>query len=212
MVTEVKLVQSVAAKLEDRRQDTIKILQRVIFGLVIGICVAIYGLIDAYKVRPIWVAPDLSTGQVVASSGPYRAYFYNFSYHLFNSVWTWADSADKEYPILIKQFAPYMASSLRLRFEEELKNLSSRNVAKGRQRTVKEIVPNDIAQMVKPQGGDKAVVFLDMEIVDRLDGSVVSWRRERLSLVVAVDTSDLKNNPYMMKVIDFYREPRSLDN
>ena len=89
--------------------------------------------------------------------------------------------------------------------------MNYRKVSKGRQRTVKEIIPQDITEMVSPIGADKAVVFLDVEIVDKLDQTVVSWRRERLSFVVAVDTSNIYENKYGLKVVDYYRPPRTLD-
>ncbi|WJT11008.1 DUF2895 family protein [Vibrio harveyi] len=202
---------SIAARLDANRRDTIKTLKFVIAGLVVVIIVGLYGLVKAFETRQIWVSPDLSSGQMITRSGPYKSYMYAFTYQLINGVWTWAESADTEYPITIQSYAPYMDKGLRSRFEYELRDLNYRKVSKGRQRTVKEIIPQDITEMVSPIGADKAVVFLDVEIVDKLDQTVVSWRRERLSFVVAVDTSNIYENKYGIKVVDYYRPPRTLD-
>ncbi|WP_368857314.1 DUF2895 family protein, partial [Vibrio parahaemolyticus] len=83
---------------------------------------------------------------------------YSFTYQLINGVWTWAESADKEYPITIQSLAPYMGKGLRKRFESELADLKGRNVAKGRSRVVKEIIPQDISDMVSPITSDRSVV------------------------------------------------------
>ncbi|WP_375147370.1 DUF2895 family protein, partial [Vibrio parahaemolyticus] len=180
---------SEAAKIDENRRESIKILKFVIAGLVAINIISIYGLIRSFETRQIWVSPDLSSGQMVINSGPYRSYVYSFTYQLINGVWTWAESADKEYPITIQSLAPYMGKGLRKRFESELADLKGRNVAKGRSRVVKEIIPQDISDMVSPITSDRSVVFIDIEIVDRLDETIVSWRRERFSFVVAVDTS-----------------------
>lgn len=202
---------SQAAKIDENRRDTIKTLKFIIAGLIAILGVSAYGLIKAYEARPIWVAPDLSSGQMVIKSGPYRSYVYAFTYQLINGVWTWAESADKEYPITIESLAPYMGKGLRKRFESELRDLKGRNVAKGRSRVVKEIIPQDISEMVSPITSDRSVVFLDIEIVDRLDETIVSWRRERLSFVVSVDTSNIYENKYGLVVEDYYRAPKTLD-
>lgn len=202
---------SEAAKIDENRRESIKILKFVIAGLVAIIIISIYGLIRSFETRQIWVSPDLSSGQMVINSGPYRSYVYSFTYQLINGVWTWAESADKEYPITIQSLAPYMGKGLRKRFESELADLKGRNVAKGRSRVVKEIIPQDISDMVSPITSDRSVVFIDIEIVDRLDETIVSWRRERFSFVVAVDTSNIYENKYGLVVEDYYKTPKTLD-
>jgi len=202
---------SEAAKIDENRRESIKILKFVIAGLVAINIISIYGLIRSFETRQIWVSPDLSSGQMVINSGPYRSYVYSFTYQLINGVWTWAESADKEYPITIQSLAPYMGKGLRKRFESELADLKGRNVAKGRSRVVKEIIPQDISDMVSPITSDRSVVFIDIEIVDRLDETIVSWRRERFSFVVAVDTSNIYENKYGLVVEDYYKTPKTLD-
>ncbi|EHR1202540.1 DUF2895 family protein [Vibrio parahaemolyticus] len=202
---------SEAAKIDENRRESIKILKFVIAGLVAINIISIYGLIRSFETRQIWVSPDLSSGQMVINSGPYRSYVYSFTYQLINGVWTWAESADKEYPITIQSLAPYMGKGLRKRFESELTDLKGRNVAKGRSRVVKEIIPQDISDMVSPITSDRSVVFIDIEIVDRLDETIVSWRRERFSFVVAVDTSNIYENKYGLVVEDYYKTPKTLD-
>lgn len=202
---------SIAARLDANRRDTIKTLKFVIAGLVVVIIIGLYGLVKAFETRQIWVSPDLSSGQMITRSGPYKSYMYAFTYQLISGVWTWAESADKEYPITIQSYAPYMDKGLRNHFEYELEDFNRRKVAKGRQRTVKEIIPREVTEMVVPISADKAIVFLDIEIVDKLDQTVVSWRRERFSFIVSVDTSNLDENKYGLKVLDYYRPKRTLD-
>jgi hypothetical protein len=203
---------SAAGQIDKTRAQTIRTQKQIIFALMMVLAVSIHGLIESFKVRQIWVTPDLSTGQMITSSGPYRAYFYSFSFQVLKTVWTWADSADKEYRTLLLQLHPYMGNGLRGRLEAELNSFSTRKVLKGRQRTVKEIIPQDVTKMVQPLGGDRAIVFLDMEIVDRLNGSVVTWRRERHSFVVSVVPPSVEENPYGLIVEDYYKSPRTLDS
>ncbi|MBO0236872.1 DUF2895 family protein, partial [Vibrio parahaemolyticus] len=67
---------SEAAKIDENRRESIKILKFVIAGLVAINIISIYGLIRSFETRQIWVSPDLSSGQMVINSGPYRSYVY----------------------------------------------------------------------------------------------------------------------------------------
>ncbi len=202
---------SQSAKLDEQRLDTIKFQRNVILVMGLGIVVAIVGVILSFNARHIWVSPDLTAGQMIKANGPYRAYPYAFTYRLFDTVWTWREDAAKEFPRMLRAVEPYMGASVRRRLLEEFESLKSRGVHKERQRQIKEIIPADPSKMVQPISGERFVVYVDMEIIDSYKGSIVAWKRKRFAFIVDVDTSDMDNNKYGLKVMEYYHEPVSLD-
>lgn len=200
-----------AAKIDEERVDQILFYRRLILGMVAVLVTAVIGLTVAFSTRAIWVAPDLSTGQLISSNSPYRAYPYSFAYRYMDTVWNWVESGEKEYPMLIKAVERYSQNSLVNEFKQELALLSGRGVMKNRTRKIKEIIPRDPSKMVQPLNGEKFVVYLDLEVIDKIDGAVVSWKRMRYSFIVAVDTSDIDNNGYGLEMVSYYRSPRNLE-
>ncbi|TVN03481.1 DUF2895 family protein [Vibrio cholerae] len=200
-----------AAKIDEERLDTIAFQRKVIMGFFVVLVVLIIGLIIAFSVRRIWVSPDLSSGQMITVNSPYRAYPYTFTYRFISVLWNWSEDGAKEYPILIKSASEsYAEEGMVNELRKELADLKSRGVLNGRTRQVKEIIPRDPSAMVKSLSSDKFVVFVDLEIVDKLNGSVVSVRRERFSYTVAVTGESPDVNQYGLKLVSYYRAPEKL--
>lgn len=202
-----------AAKIDEERLDTINSQRQTIRICLLVMALLIGGLIFSFSVRPIWVAPDLSTGQKISSNSPYRSYPYTFVYRHLDSIWNWSKDGEVEYRFKIKGMKElgYIGTEMISVYEQERKTLSNRQVLEGRTRKVKEIIPNDVLQMVQPLSGERFVVFMDAEVTDRLNGSVVSIQRRRYSFIVDVNTSDMEKNPYGLIVQGYYRPPELIN-
>lgn len=201
-----------SAKQDEERMDQVYFYRKLVAGMTAVVFAGVVGLIVAFSSRTIWVAPDLSTGQTITSNSPYRAYPYSFAYRFMDTVWTWTQSGESEYPRLIKAVEPYADSGILKQFKNELDTLKGRRALEGRTRSIKEIIPVDPSKMVRPIGNSQFVVFVDLEIIDKIKGAIVSWKRVRFSFVVAVDTSDMDSNGYGLTMVDYYKSPRNLDN
>lgn len=199
-----------AAKIDEERLETIGFQRKVIGALTLVIAILIGGLILAFTVRKIWVAPDLSTGQMITTNSPYRAYPYTFAFRLISVLWNWSEDGAKEYPVLINSAGVYADDGLIREFRKELSELKGRGVLNGRTRQVKEIIPPNPSAMVKPLSANKFVVYVDLEIIDKLNGSVVSVRRERFSYSVSVTGESNDVNPYGLKITGYYQPPEKL--
>jgi hypothetical protein len=97
-------------------------------------------------------------------------------------------------------------------FQRELTNLSGRKVLEGRTRKIKEIIPKNPNDMVQPLSSDKFVVFVDVEVTDRLNGVIVSILKRRYSFVVYVNTSNIDENPYGLRIARYYQDPINIGN
>lgn len=202
-----------AAKIDEERLDTIKSQRQVIRFCLLIMGLLIGGLVFSFSVRPIWVAPDLSTGQKITANSPYRSYPYTFVYRHLDSIWNWSEDGEKEYRFKIKGMKElgYIGTEMIGVYEKERKTLSNRRVLEGRTRKVKEFIPNNVLDMVQPLSGERFVVFIDAEVTDRLNGSVVSIQRRRYSFIVDVNTSDMEKNPYGLIVQGYYKPPELLN-
>ncbi|HAS8195777.1 TPA: DUF2895 family protein [Vibrio vulnificus] len=207
---------SKAGSLDEQRVERIKLYEKVFKGYTLIVCLLVAGLVFAFSKRVIWVAPDLSTGQEITVNSPYRAYPYSFVYQLLDTMWSWNKSGKSEFPLLT-QYAfemGFLGEELKKELESELETFNNRGVAEGRTRTVKEIIPDDPRRMVMPvpgAAGSKFVVYMDLEVIDRINGNIVSWTYRRYSILVEVNTSNLGSNPYGLKAVRYYRKPVSLN-
>lgn len=208
---------SKAAKLDEQKNETIKA-WRTSFLVLAVICIGVignnYGL---RKIIPLWLPPDLSSGQIVNAGKVDKAYTYNFALNIFSGLTRWKKNGEVEYRNNIDMFTPYLSPSFVQQLNADYIKRTNKgrgriNELKGRTREVSLIKLVKPSSMVKKVTSDLYIVYLDVYDEERVSGKIVKSGAYRYPISVGLDTANLLTNDTGLRILGFAEKPFPIAN
>lgn len=203
---------SKAAKLDEQKNQTIKAWRTAFFAVAVTCCIVAMNNYALRQVIPLWLPPDLSSGQIVEAGKVDKAYVYTFAFHIFTGIARWKKNGEIEYENNIKMYQTYISPSFYEQLMSDLKRRKNEgrgriNELKGRTREINLIKVVSPSSMVKKISNNFFVVYLDVYDEERLAGKVVKSGAYRYALNVGLDTGNLLTNDTGLRIIGFADEP-----
>lgn len=194
---------------EQRDQHIVSL--RVIIVLLFGICVAQLSQNQSLKEEQwTYTPPDLSAGGVYKGDLPGVHYVYMFTQDVFQGLNRWRKDGQTDYSDNLDAYRPYFSPSFTKVLKNEYNKRNSKGTLQGRTRTLEPIgFPNPF-EKVQKISATSWVVYLDVEITERINGNIVKNVMQRFPIIIKVDKRDRQRNAIGLRIEGFYKEPENL--
>ena len=166
-----------------------------------------YGWSQAPTRLTVHVPPDLRAGETLAPGEVPSASVYTFAFYVFQQLNRWPEDGAKDYGRAIYRIAPYLTPRYRAELLADLDEKGRRGELAHRVRGVQELPGHGYREYrVDPLGGGSWLVWLDLELVETVQGMTVKRTPIRYPVRVVRYAVDLEANPWGL-ALDGYDDP-----
>jgi len=210
--TKPKAASSRVKSREEEMLRNMRYRNRIIVFLGLSLVMAIVGLIRAPHVIDIYQAPDPRYGFRSEPGEVHPPYIYSFAHNIFLLLNTWPNDGQEDYKTNSSRLNAYLTPAY---FKEVWDDADSRlasNELRGRTRIVTSAdgaAYSDSA--VKILGPDSWLVYLDLNVEERVDNKVVKDTNVRYPIRVVKRDISRANNPYRLALDGFQSTPVRLN-
>ncbi len=178
-----------------------------IFGLVATVVILSYWLTRATELRPIAIPPDLSAGAVIQGYEVAPETVYTFAFTLFQQLNRWRTDGAEDYRRNIDSLVDYLTPEFRAWLSEDLRRRQRQGELNGRTRALS-IMPGVVydSDRIDVRSASEWVVYLDVELVETLEGAPVKEAHLRYPLRVVRYDVDWERNPWGL-ALDGFADP-----
>ena len=181
------------------RDQVIRSLYAALGIAALAVAVLGWGWMRAADDVRVFVPPDLTEGVVVRADEPQAAHVYAFAFHLWQQLYRWPTDGAADYAMRIDAFAAFLTPGCRAELADDARARAAE--VRGRERAVWAIPGRGYrAEKVIRRGPGAWTAYLDLQIEETLDGTLVKERLVRYPVRVARYDVDRQKNAWGLAI------------
>ena len=204
------------ARFKSREEELLKGLRyrnRIIVFMCLSLLVAIGGLVRAPHVIDVYQAPDPRYGLLSDPGVVPLPTVYAFAQHIFKLIHTWPNDGATDYKENGSRLNAYLSPAYFQEIWDDADARNSSNELRGRTRVVTSADGSAYSDnAVKIVGPDTWIVYLDLNVEERVDNKVVKDTNVRYPLKVIKRHVSRAKNPYQLAIDGFAATPTRLES